>query len=176
MFNKFNKFNTPTAITIGAVALILGAIGPWVTVLGLFGGGPTNSFEVGLIVFGGIGLLLCSAFSGRFMRTMSILISVLILIETANVFYEVRNANDSELGSLVSPGWGLYLTVLACLWLIASTFVFKTARPSVAYVKQTNTGTGKGVYDPYGHCDTCGSLCGPNGCLNNPTHVAAIAE
>jgi hypothetical protein len=71
------KLNCPTAITIGAVALILGAIGPWVTVLGLFGGGPTNSFDVGLIVFGGIGLLLCSAFSGRFMRTMSILISVL---------------------------------------------------------------------------------------------------
>jgi hypothetical protein len=119
------KLNCPTALSIAAIGLIFGAIGPWITVLGFINGGPTNSTEVGLIVFGGIGLVICSAFSGRFMRTVSILVGVLILIEAGHVFYEMHHANGSDIGSLVTPGWGLYLTVIACLWLIASTFVVK---------------------------------------------------
>lgn len=119
------KLNCPTALAIGVIGLIFGAIGPWITVLGFINGGPTNSTEVGLVVFGGIGLVICSMLSARFMRTASILVGVIILVEAVHVFYEMRNANGSDLGSLVSPGWGLYLTVLACLWLIASTFVVK---------------------------------------------------
>lgn len=169
------KLNCSTALSIAAIGLIFGAIGPWITVLGFINGGPTNSLEVGLVVFGGIGLVICSAFSGRFMRTVSILVGVLILVEAGHVFYEMHHANGSDIGSLVTPGWGLYLTIIACLWLIASTFVVK-AQHTITHVKQVAVGTGKVAFDPYGHCDTCGFPCGPNGCLNNPMHVAAIGD
>lgn len=120
------NLNRPTALAAAAIALIIGAVGPWISVLGLFSGGPTNSTEVAIVVFGGITFVILSALTGRFMRPVSILVAVGILAEAINVFVKIQQANDdSELGSLVTPGWGLYLSIVACLFLIGSTWIAK---------------------------------------------------
>lgn len=119
------NLNRPTALVAAAIALVVGAVGPWISVLGLFNGGPTNSTEVGIVVFGGIALTIASALSGRFMRPISIVVAIAILAEAVNVLVSVHKANTGEFGSLVSPGWGLYLSILACLFLVASTWVAK---------------------------------------------------
>lgn len=114
--------NRPTALAIAAIALIVGAVGPWVTVLGIISAGPANFTEVALVVFGGIGFVIVSALTGWFMRPVSILVGVLILLEVGNVWFRLGDGNTNE---LVKPGWGLALSTLAALFLIASTFVAK---------------------------------------------------
>jgi hypothetical protein len=114
--------NRPTALIVAAIGLMIGAIGPWVTVLGIISAGPSNFTEVALVVFGGIGLVVCSAISGRYMRPVSILVGVLILVEIVNVWFRLGEGNTND---LVNPGWGLFLSTFAALFLIASTFVAK---------------------------------------------------
>lgn len=127
-----NKLTRTNALALGALALLISAMGPWVTVFGgLFSAGPTNSTEPALIVFGGLGLVILSAITGKYMRPVSIVVGVLVLAEAANVFVRMSTDTDSE---LVSPGWGLYLTVLSSLFLIVSTFITKD-KPSTT----TNT-------------------------------------
>lgn len=117
-----NKLNRPTALSLGAIALIFGAIGPWIAVLGLINGGPSNDTETAIVVFGGIVLVIGSALTGIAMRGVSILIGVAILLESLNTLRQVIHAHDS---AVVSPGWGLYLSIVAGLFLIASTWVAK---------------------------------------------------
>lgn len=112
-----NKLTRDVALLISALALVIGAIGPWVTVLGIFSVGPTNSTEPGLIVFGGIGLLVLSSLTRQYMRSTSIIVGLLILAEVINVYVRVNNEENND---LISPGWGLYLTFLTCVFLIAS--------------------------------------------------------
>lgn len=120
-----NTFSRNSALALGAVILAFGAIGPWITFLGVINGGPANLLEVGLVVFGGIGLVALSALTGRYMRPVSILVGVGILIEAGYVWFVLSEAQSSEVGGLVSPGWGLYLSILASLYLIASTWIAK---------------------------------------------------
>ena len=115
-------------ITLGALALALaaGAIGPWASVFGLISIGPTASAEVSLVVFGGIAVLVASAATGRRLRAASITIGILALAEAGYALVKVVGIrNDNEFGQLVQPGWGLYLTIIAAIALIASTFVVK---------------------------------------------------
>lgn len=121
--------NRPTALAIAAIALIVGAVGPWVTVLGIISAGPANFTEVALVVFGGIGFVVVSALTSRFMRPVSILVGVLILLEVGNVWFRLGEGSTNE---LVKPGWGLVLSTLAALFLIASTFI---AKQKVAIVR-----------------------------------------
>jgi len=117
------NFNRNTALGIGAVALILGAIGPWVSVLGLVSVGPGNDTELAIVIFGGIALLIVSALTGRFMRPVSILVGLGALAESVNTLVRSSQADLGELGELVSPGWGLYLTMLAGTYIILSTWI-----------------------------------------------------
>lgn len=177
-------FNRSTGLIFGAIALILGAIGPWISVLGFIGGGPANSLEVGLIVFGGIALIIISALFGRFMRTVSIVVGVLVLAEVVNVFININSANsDNDLGSLVSPGWGLYFSAVAGLYLVASTFIFSKQTPMqqygiskvvVADMPDTDETYIDGKFNPYGRCDTCGAPCDKNGCTADTFHLVAL--
>lgn len=174
-------FNRSTGLIFGAIALILGAIGPWISVLGFIGGGPANSLEVGSIVFGGIALVIISALLGRFMRTVSIIVGVLVLAEVVNVFININSANsDSDLGSLASPGWGLYLSAVAGLYLIVSTFVFAKQTPMQQYgiskvtVVDMDETYVDGQFNPYGRCDTCGAPCDKNGCSADQFHLVAL--
>lgn len=119
------NLNRPTALAIAAALLIIGAIGPWITLLGLVSGGPTNDTETTIVIFGGIGLVVVSALTGRYMRTVSIIVAIAILAEAIDTLVSVVQANSSALGNLVSPGWGLYLTILSGLFLVSSTWVAK---------------------------------------------------
>lgn len=115
------KFTRSNAFIISAIALIVGAIGPWVTVLGLVNLGPTHSLEIGLIVFGGAGLIALSGLTGKFTRPASIIVGALVLAEAVNTLSKVGDLDED----LVSPGWGLYLSMLTAVFLIASTFIIK---------------------------------------------------
>lgn len=116
------KISRNNLLIAAAVTLVFGAIGPWITVLGFIGGGPSNSLEVGLVVFGGIALVVASALSGRWMRPISIVVGLAVLAETIHVLVEINKVSDSD---LVQTGWGLYLSILAALFLVASTWVAK---------------------------------------------------
>lgn len=105
-----------------AVALLFGSMGPWITFLGAINGGPANFLEVGLVVFGGIGLVVLSALTGKAMRSVSIFVGALILAEVVYVWFVLSEADTNE---LVSPGWGLFVSGVTAVLLIASTWVTK---------------------------------------------------
>lgn len=117
----FTKLNRPTALAIGAIALSIAAIGPWISFFGL-GGGPSDFLEVGLVVFGGLGLVIISALTGRLMRPVSIFVGVAVLAEVGYVWFAL---SESDTNPFVTPGWGLYLSIATGLFLIASTWVAK---------------------------------------------------
>lgn len=116
------NLNRRTAVALGGLLLAIGAFGPWITVLGLIGAGPANFTEVAIIVYGGIGLIAISSLTRRFMRSVSIVVGALVLIEVAYVWFHL---SEQDTNQLVTPGWGLWFTTAACLYLIASTFVAK---------------------------------------------------
>jgi hypothetical protein len=116
------NINRPTALAIGAVALIVGAISPWITVLGVIGAGPLNFIEVAIVVFASIGLVIASALTARFMRPVSIVVGIIVLSQVGYVWFHLSEADTTP---LVQPGWGLFLSTAAALYLIASTWVAK---------------------------------------------------
>jgi hypothetical protein len=115
-----SKLNRPTALAIGAVALIVGLISPWITVLGIISAGPTNFTEVWIVMIVGIALVIASALTGKFMRLVSIVVGVAVLSEVGYVWFHLSEAQTND---LVQPGWGLFLSTLAGLFLVASTWV-----------------------------------------------------
>jgi hypothetical protein len=117
------NFTHRQALALGAVLLSIGAIAPWITVFGLISAGPSNFTEVALFVFGGIGLVCLSAITRHYMRPVSIVIGLLILAQVVYVWFGLSEQDTNE---LVTPGWGLWLTTAACLYLIASTFIVKS--------------------------------------------------
>lgn len=117
--------NIRTALLIGVAALIIGAIGPWATALGVISIGPTASTEWSVVVFGGIAVIAFSAISLRASRALSIIVGVLAMTEAIVALVRIQQAKSDagEFGNLFQPGWGLYLTILAGAYLIASTFI-----------------------------------------------------
>lgn len=158
------NFNRPTALAVSAIALLVGSVGPWVTLLGIASAGPTNSLEVALVVFGGIGLVILSALTSRYMRTVSIVVALIILAEAINSLTKIYSV-DADVRDWVAPGWGLYLTILTCVFLAASTWIAR--KPVVSDVDED-------IVSYYGRCDTCGSPCDEKGCAADRSHVAAI--
>jgi hypothetical protein len=75
-----------------------------------------------------------SALTGRHMRLASISIGVLAVIETVYAIVRIPQlkAEADEWGALIAPGWGLYLTVIVGVFLIASTWLVRRAEPAVA--------------------------------------------
>jgi len=113
------------AVGAGALALLIGGLGPWVSLLGVLHVSPTSSAEVSIIVFGGAALVALAAFLGRALRLASISIGIVALAEAVYALVRIEHAK-SQAGawdSLISPGWGLYLTIGAGLFLIASTWL-----------------------------------------------------
>lgn len=119
------NLNRPTALIIGAVAMIIGVVSPWITVFGVITAGPTNFAQVGLVLFGGIALVIVSALTGRYMRAASIIAGVIVLSEVVYVWFGLSENSKEGVGELVSPGWGLYFSTLAGLFLVASTWIAK---------------------------------------------------
>lgn len=122
------NLNRPTALIIGAVALLVGAVGPWITFLGLISAGPTTFTEVWTVVFAGIAVVVASALTGRHMRAVSIVVGLLVVAEVCYVWFHLAmqgSSNSDIIKVTIQPGWGLYLSTLAALFLIASTFVAK---------------------------------------------------
>ena len=119
--------NQRIATGAGALALLAGAVGPWATLLGAISNGPTSSTEVTHVVFGGIALLLLCALTGKGIRTSTIAVGSLALIEAGYAIVKIQDAKAEagEWGALVSPGWGLYLTAVVAIFLIVSTWVVK---------------------------------------------------
>lgn len=117
-----NNFNRRTALALGAVMLSISAIAPWITVLGLISAGPSNFTEVALVFFGGIGLIILSLLTRRFMRPVSIVVGVLVFVEAAYVWFALSEQDTNE---LVTPGWGLWFAIATGVYLIASTFIAK---------------------------------------------------
>jgi hypothetical protein len=96
-------------------------------VLGVLHVGPTSNAEISIVVFGGAALLALAAILGRAMRPASIVIGIAALAEATHALVRIEQAKSqaAEWGSLISPGWGLYITILAGLYLIASTWLVR---------------------------------------------------
>jgi hypothetical protein len=125
--------NTRIALGVGTLALLIGALGPWATLLGAINIGPTSSVEISIVVLGGVALVALSALTGRNMRLASISIGVLAVIETVYAIVRIQQvkAEAHEWGALIAPGWGLYLTVIVGVFLIASTWLVRRPEPAV---------------------------------------------
>ena len=126
--------NPRLAVGAGALALLIGAFGPWVSLLGVLHVGPTSSAEVSIVVFGGAALVALAAILGRALRSASITVGVAALAEAVYALVRIEQAKShaGEWGSLISPGWGLYLTIIAGLFLIASTWLARGHEPMTA--------------------------------------------
>lgn len=120
----FTKLNRPTALSLAAIALIISAIGPWISFFGLTAG-PSNFLEVALVIFGGIGLLILSAFTGYGMRTVAIVVGVAVLGQVGYVWFVLSESSTNE---FVTPGWGLYLSILVGLFLVTSPWFVKDVK------------------------------------------------
>lgn len=117
----------------GALALLVAAVGPWVTVLGALSAGPTSSTELSAVVFGGIAVLLLSAAIGRYIRPVTIVVGLAVLGEAVHTIVRIEQFKSSnEWGSVVSPGWGLFLAVVAGLFLLVSTWIVRRREVAVA--------------------------------------------
>jgi hypothetical protein len=117
--------NTRIAVGVGALALLIGGLGPWATALGIVSISATQNAEVAAVVFGGAAISAVAAITGRSLRGTSITVGVLALSEAVYRLVSIENAKSQagEFGGLISPGWGLYLTIVATVFLIASTFL-----------------------------------------------------
>jgi hypothetical protein len=126
--------NTRIALGAGTLALLIGALGPWATFLGAINIGPTSSVEISIVVLGGVALVALSALTGRNMRLASVSVGVLAVIETVFAIVRIHqvNAEADEWGALIAPGWGLYLTVIVGVFLIASTWLVRRPKPAAA--------------------------------------------
>lgn len=126
--------NPRIAVGAGTLALLIGALGPWASVLGVIHVGPTSSAEVSIVVFGGATLLAVAAIVGRALRPASIAVGIAALVEAVYALVRIEQAKSQagEWGSLITPGWGLYLTIVAGLFLIASTWLARPREPMTA--------------------------------------------
>jgi hypothetical protein len=117
--------NNRVALLIGAAALAIGAIGPWASVLGAINIGPTANTEVSLVVFGGIAALILNAITLYRPRWCSIAVGSLSIAEAVYALVHIQQikSESGEWGNLIQPGWGLYLTIIAGGYLIASTWI-----------------------------------------------------
>ena len=117
--------STRMAVVLGAIGLLIGALGPWVTALGIVSIGPTSNTEITIVMFGGFAALIASVLVGRWMRVVTITVGVLAAIEVIHAIAKLQKLKQDagEWGALVSPGWGLYVSALAAIFLVISTWV-----------------------------------------------------
>jgi hypothetical protein len=126
--------NTRIALGAGVAALAAGAVGPWVTAFGgIISLGPTASAETSLVVFGGIAAVALAALVNRWMRAASIVAGVLAVAEAIYALVKIEQAKSDagEFGALISPGWGLYLTIIAGTYLVGSTWIARMIKARV---------------------------------------------
>jgi hypothetical protein len=128
--------NPRIAVGAGTLALLIGALGPWASVLGVIQVGPTSSGEVSIVVFGGAALLALAAILGRALRPASITVGIAALAEAVYALVRIEQAKShaGDWGSLITPGWGSYLTIITGLFLIASTWLARRREPMTASV------------------------------------------
>ena len=99
------------------------------SVLGALSVGPTSNTETTIAVFGGVVVVALAALTNRALRTASMVAGVAALASVyALVKIQQAKADAGEWGSLIQPGWGLYLTILVGLYLIASTWIVRRRR------------------------------------------------
>jgi hypothetical protein len=125
--------STRIALIVGAVALLIGAVGPWATVLGALSVSPLSQPDEWTAAIGvALLLIVVAVIWPKIMRRMSIVAGIAAIGQGVYSLVTILQAkSDSDWGSLVAPGWGLYLTIIAGLYLIASTFVVKRQAPPV---------------------------------------------
>jgi hypothetical protein len=129
--------NLRIAAGAGTVALLAGAVGPWVTAFGALSFGPTANAEVSVVVFGGIVMLALAVYLAKALRLTTMAVGGLALAEAVYVLVRISQAkaDADEFGALISPGWGLFLTMIASVFLIVSTFVVK-GRPEAVVASE----------------------------------------
>jgi hypothetical protein len=115
------------ALGIGAVALLIATLGPWVNVFGgLVSVGPTVNAEIAIVTFGGIASIAAIAYWRPLALWARIVVGVLGLAVVAEAAWALSQISDlkSEAGDwgaeLVTPGWGVYLAVITGLYLIGA--------------------------------------------------------
>ena len=91
------------------------------------------------MVFGGAALVALAASLGRALRPASITVGIAALAEAVYAFVRIEQAKSQagEWGSLIAPGWGLYLTIIAGLFLIASTWLAGRREPMPRAMKSS---------------------------------------
>lgn len=109
---------------LGATALVIGALLPWVTATSIFGSISINGYEGDGIITGGIGLLiLISALltKGKAGKRYSVAGTIFGAIVALLVFWEISNVNlAAENADYVraSVGSGLYLSMIGAILVV----------------------------------------------------------
>ncbi len=127
-------------LVAGAAGLLLGAVGPWVSVLGgVFNVGPTSNMELTLVTFGGAALVAGAGFfrpEATWTRRVIVALGAVTIAEVVYAVVKIQQAKSdlaaeagdffgSEVGNLITPGWGLYVTGLVGLYLVVSPYVLR---------------------------------------------------
>ncbi len=111
---------------VSAILMIVGAFGPWVTALGILTVHGTDGGRDGWILVGaGV-----AAAALLLSKRSAVLVGCAGLIGAAASIYDLvgisKVAPDGFLHDAVSPGWGIYVCVIASVSLIAASFVARS--------------------------------------------------
>lgn len=115
-----------------ALLMIVGGIGPWVTVGGTTIANGTEKDGVILIALGLIagGLLVWRGGAAKWPAIVALSVAVLAVVISIADLGSV--SGDSIAAALADPGWGLYLDLVASISLVAATAVLLIKSRSTA--------------------------------------------
>jgi hypothetical protein len=122
------------------VAMVIGAFGPWASVLGVITINGTDDGNDGWIVVGAavVGAIVLGVFAWRLWRWVLVVALLAGLAGAVTAGYDINNisnlSSDDLLGSgLTSKKWGIYLSLVASISLaLASIGVFVESRRAQA--------------------------------------------
>lgn len=118
------RFTTARILTmLAAAALILGAMGPWITLTGLSIAGTSGNLDGHLTALVGIVALAALGFFRE--RIIAVLVIAGGIVATLLALNQVSKINDTQ---AFSVGWGLWLTLIAAIALVIGCVVLMRER------------------------------------------------
>lgn len=124
-----------TVALLSAVGIVIGAIGPWWTTFLVDIAGTEGDGQITLLLALISAVIVLLKPAGSRLLLVAVVCGVLCAIVGIYDLVTVSSENQELFGQevdLVSPGWGLWLTVIASVAFTVSTYMFKTEDPPSA--------------------------------------------
>src|SRR5262249_2198269 len=131
-----------------AILMVVGGFGPWATVLGFSVSGTHG--DGWLVIVGGAAAAALLAWKGGALRWPALVGAVVALValivagSDPSDISSVASQTDDFLSGAVSPGWGLYVSVLASASLLLASLVAAIRARPEPVAGLTSTGDERG--------------------------------